>query len=108
MTASIDSLAKCELTKWLKKTVDSQWMHTNSHNKTKKFRQTSSNRNVMARVLSWKKWLEGQHFPTIEESQDTAKTHLNSLPATFYEDGIGTLVHGYDKCLNLQGDNVEK
>ena len=54
-----------------------------------------------------KKWLGGQRFLT-EELQENVKTHLNSMAATSYEEGIGKLVHRYDKCLNLQGDYVEK
>ena len=34
--------------------------------------------------------------------------HFKSLAAEFYEEGIGKLVHRYDKCLNLQGNYVEK
>ncbi|GBM07651.1 hypothetical protein AVEN_228153-1 [Araneus ventricosus] len=30
-----------------------------------------------------------------------------SLASTFFEEGIGNLVHRYDKCLSLHGDNVE-
>jgi len=33
---------------------------------------------------------------------------LKSQAAKFYDDGINKLVHRYDKCLNLNGDYVEK
>jgi len=36
------------------------------------------------------------------------KKHKNSLVATFYEESIGKLIHKYNKCLNRQGDYVEK
>jgi len=34
--------------------------------------------------------------------------HENSLAPTFDEEDIGKLVHRHDKCLNRQGDCVEK
>lgn len=43
---------------------------------------------------------------TPAESKNTVETYLNTLATTFYEEGIKNLVHQYDKCLNLQGDNV--
>ena len=55
-----------------------------------------------------KKLLGRQRFQANEELQNNVKAHLNSLAATFYEEGIGKLVHRYDKCLNLHGDYVEK
>ena len=33
---------------------------------------------------------------------------LNSHAAAWYEEGINKLVSRYDKCLNVQGDYVEK
>ena len=33
---------------------------------------------------------------------------LNSQAAVWYEEGISKLVSRYDKCLNVQGDYVEK
>ena len=33
---------------------------------------------------------------------------LNSQVAVWYEEGISKLVSQYDKCLNVQGDYVEK
>ena len=33
---------------------------------------------------------------------------LYSQAAVLYEAGINKLVSRYDKCLNVQGDNVEK
>ncbi|GBM97985.1 hypothetical protein AVEN_244077-1 [Araneus ventricosus] len=55
-----------------------------------------------------KNCLGWQSFQTNEEIQSNFKAHLTSLVGTFFEDGIGNLVHQYDKCLNLHGDYVEK
>ena len=33
---------------------------------------------------------------------------MNSQAAVWYEEGINKLVSRYDKCLNVQGDYVEK
>ena len=33
---------------------------------------------------------------------------LNSQVAVWYEEGINKLVSRYDKCLNVQGDYVDK
>jgi len=46
-------------------------------------------------------------YSIVKEHLDYKK-HENSLAATFYEEGIGKLVRGYDKNLNRQGDHVEK
>jgi hypothetical protein len=37
-----------------------------------------------------------------------SKDWLNSQAAVSYEEGISKLVSRYDKCLNVQGDCVEK
>lgn len=55
-----------------------------------------------------KKWLGGKHFQTDAELKDNVTFYLNSLAADFYSQGIEKLVIRYDKCLNLQGDFVEK
>ncbi|GBN14972.1 hypothetical protein AVEN_210892-1 [Araneus ventricosus] len=47
-------------------------------------------------------------LPKKEKLQSNVKYHLASLAATFFEEGIRSLVYRYDKCLNLHGDNVEK
>jgi len=39
---------------------------------------------------------------------DGVKNWLSSQPATFYDAGIVKLVSRYDKCLNSEGDYVEK
>ena len=43
-----------------------------------------------------------------EELMDGVKDWLSSQPATFYDAGIVKLVSRYDKCLNSEGDYVEK
>ena len=45
---------------------------------------------------------------TNEELMDGVKGWLSSQPATFYGAGIVKLVSRYDKCLNSEGDYVEK
>jgi len=55
-----------------------------------------------------KKWLGGRRYDTHEELESSINEHFKSLAAEFYEAGIGKLVHRYDKCLNLQGNYVEK
>ena len=43
-----------------------------------------------------------------EDLQHDVVDWLNSQAAVWYEEGINKLVSRYDKCLNVQGDNVEK
>ena len=55
-----------------------------------------------------KTWLATQRFDDDAELQAGVNEWLKSQAATFYDDGINKLVHRYDKCLNLNGDYVEK
>ncbi|GBM11167.1 hypothetical protein AVEN_133904-1 [Araneus ventricosus] len=55
-----------------------------------------------------KNCLGRQSFQKNEEIQSNVKANLTSLVETFFEDGIGNLVHQYDKCLNLHRNYVEK
>ncbi|GBN07049.1 Histone-lysine N-methyltransferase SETMAR [Araneus ventricosus] len=55
-----------------------------------------------------KNWLGGHSFQNYEELRSNRKDHLTSLAETFFEVGIGILVHRYEKCLNLRGHYVEK
>ena len=48
------------------------------------------------------------HVKTNEELMDGVKDWLSSQPATFYDSGIVKLASRYDKCLNSEGDYVEK
>jgi hypothetical protein len=55
-----------------------------------------------------KEFLGGTHLKSNEEVKDGFKQWLNGLAAEFYGEGIQKLVTGYDKCLNVGGDCVEK
>ena len=55
-----------------------------------------------------KTWLTTQCFDDDAELQAGVNEWLKSQAAKFYDDGINKLVHRYDKCLNLNGDYVEK
>lgn len=55
-----------------------------------------------------KKWLASQHFNDDDELQNAVTDWLRAQAAKFYEEGICKLVKRYDKCLNLNGDYVEK
>ncbi|GBM89818.1 hypothetical protein AVEN_166481-1 [Araneus ventricosus] len=49
-----------------------------------------------------------QSFQRKEDIQSSFKAHLTSLAATFFDEGIGNLIHRYYKYLNHHGDNVER
>lgn len=49
-----------------------------------------------------------QCFDVDAELQARVNEWLKSQAVNFYEDGICKLVHRYDKCLNLNGNYVEK
>jgi len=55
-----------------------------------------------------KVWLATQSVHTNEELADDVKTWLNNLAAPFYDEGLQKLVPRYDKCLNVDGNYVEK
>ena len=55
-----------------------------------------------------KTWFATQRFDDDAELQAGVNVRLKSQAAKFYDDGINKLVHRYDKCLNLNGDYVEK
>ena len=55
-----------------------------------------------------KTWLATQCFDNDAELQAGMNEWLKSQAAKFYDDEINKLVHRYDKCLNLNGDYVEK
>jgi hypothetical protein len=62
-------------------------------------------------LFSWMKvWLgtQGLRVKMNEELMDGVKDWLSSQPATFYDAGIVKLMSRYDKCLNSEGDYVEK
>ncbi|GBL87308.1 Histone-lysine N-methyltransferase SETMAR [Araneus ventricosus] len=55
-----------------------------------------------------KYWLGGQIFATDNELQTSVQNWLKTQAAAFYDEGIGKLVPRYDKCMNRNGDYVEK
>jgi len=58
--------------------------------------------------LKMKEHLAGKLFTDDEDLQHAVMDWLNSQAAVWYEEGISELVSRYDKCLNVQGDYVEK
>ena len=55
-----------------------------------------------------KEHLAGKRFTDDEDLQYAVMDWLNSQAAVWYEEGISKPVSQYDKCLNVQGDYVEK
>ena len=55
-----------------------------------------------------KVWLATQRFHTNEELMDGVSNWLLILAAPFCEEGLQKLVSRYDKCLNVDGNYVEK
>ena len=55
-----------------------------------------------------KVWLATQHFHTNEELMDGANIWLHNLAAPFFDEWLQKLVSRYDKCLNVDGNYVEK
>jgi hypothetical protein len=50
----------------------------------------------------------GKRFIDDEDLHYAVMDWLNSQAAFWYEEGISKLLARYDKCLNVQGDYVEK
>ena len=60
-------------------------------------------------VVNVKKWLGSQRFGNDDEQLHDAVTGwLRSQAVEFYEEGISIVIKRYNKCLNLNGDCVEK
>jgi hypothetical protein len=55
-----------------------------------------------------KVWLATQRFHTNEELMDRVNNWLHNLAAPFFDEGLHKLVSRYDKCLNVNGNCVEK
>jgi hypothetical protein len=53
-------------------------------------------------------WLATQSFHTNEELMDGVNNWLHNLGAPFFDEGLQNLVSLYDKCLNMDGNYVEK
>ena len=51
--------------------------------------------------------MDEQMFMTLRDQGDPLSSQ-NSQAAVWYEEGISKLVSRYDKCLNVQGDYVER
>jgi hypothetical protein len=55
-----------------------------------------------------KVWFATQRSHTKEELMDGVNNWLHNLAALFFDKGLQKLVSGYDKCLNVDGNYVEK
>jgi histone-lysine N-methyltransferase SETMAR len=55
-----------------------------------------------------KVWLATQHFHTTEELTDAVNNWLHNLAAHIFDEGLQKLVSWYDKCLNVDGNYLEK
>ena len=55
-----------------------------------------------------KVWLATRRFHTNEELMDGVNNWLHNLVAPFFDEGLQKLVSQYEKCLNLDGNYVEK
>jgi len=55
-----------------------------------------------------KVWLATQRFHTNEELMDGVNNWLHNVTAPFLDEGLQKLVSRYDKCLNVDGNYVEK
>jgi [histone H3]-lysine36 N-dimethyltransferase SETMAR len=58
--------------------------------------------------MHMKKWLGSQRFEDDEELKDAVNGWLKAQAGDFFSEGISKLVSRYDKCLNVQGNYVEK
>ena len=55
-----------------------------------------------------KKHLGGTHFKTQEELKDAVSTYLRGAAGEFYDLGIKKMITRMQKCIDLNGDYVEK
>jgi histone-lysine N-methyltransferase SETMAR len=55
-----------------------------------------------------KVWLTTRRFHTNEELMDGVSNWLHNLAAPFFDERLQKLVSRYDKCLNVDGNYVEK
>jgi histone-lysine N-methyltransferase SETMAR len=53
-------------------------------------------------------WLATQRFHTNEELMDGVNNWLHNLATPFFDAGLQKLVSQYNKCLNEDGNYVEK
>ncbi len=52
--------------------------------------------------------LRGKHYTTLKDLQKDLKKWVEGTPKDFFEKGLKKLVHRWQKCLELQGDYIEK
>jgi len=55
-----------------------------------------------------KVWLATQRFHTNKELMDGVNNWLHNLAAPFFDKGLQKLVSQYNKCLNVDGNYVER
>jgi hypothetical protein len=55
-----------------------------------------------------KVWLATQRFHTNKQLMEGVNGRLHNLAAQFFDKGLQELVSRYDKCLNVDGNYVEK
>jgi len=55
-----------------------------------------------------KEFLCARRFKSADEVEDAIKEWLNILAAEVYDEDIQKLFTGYDSCLNVDNDCVEK
>lgn len=55
-----------------------------------------------------KKWLGGKKFESNEQVIGAVNEYFEGLDESDYKNGITALEHRYEKCINLDGDYVEK
>ena len=55
-----------------------------------------------------KKWLSGQRFANNKEVESAVNVYFVKIGGSHYKQGIGTIEHRWEKCIELKGDFVEK
>jgi hypothetical protein len=55
-----------------------------------------------------KKHLSGTHFRTGEELKEEVLSYLRDAAGEFYDSDIKKMAHRMQKCIDLNGDYVEK
>lgn len=55
-----------------------------------------------------KRWLGGRRFTSNEEVEAETNAYFADLDASYYSEGIKKLEHRWTKCIELEGDYVEK
>jgi len=58
--------------------------------------------------LNLKKWLGGKKFANNEEVESAVDDYFEELDSFHYKQGIEAIEHRWEKCIELQGDYVEK